>query len=305
MSATPDPYQTDTGTMPTVRPMRLGMVRRRARLVRRLWSDAPLSVIGGVGVLFFALLALLGPYLTPYDPIANSFAERNEPPSLAHPFGTDNFGRDLLSRIIHGGRNIFALTGSATLIAVGLGLVIGLYVGYLGGWLDQIAMRLIDALLALPALLLTLLLLGALGNSRFTVLVAIVILYVPIVTRVVRSLVLDIKTKAYIEAAEIGGESRSHILFREMLPAVLPTLAVEGALRFSYAIFLVASLGFLGLGVTRPEPDWGLMVSEARDWYALLPHMIFFPSAAIVTLVVCVNLMADGLRRLLEYSEVD
>jgi peptide/nickel transport system permease protein len=270
-----------------------------------LWQDAPLSVLGGIGVIGFLLLALIGPYLTPYDPIANSFADRNQAPSLAHPFGTDNFGRDILSRIIYGGRNIFALTGSATLIAVGLGTVIGLYVGYVGSWLDQVAMRLTDALLALPSLLLTLVLLGALGNSRFTVLLAIVILYVPIVTRVVRSVVLDVKTKAYIEAAEIGGESRFHILFREILPAVLPTLAVEGALRFSYAIFLVASLGFLGLGVVRPEPDWGLMVSEARDWYALSPHMLFFPSAAIVTLVVCVNLMADGLRRLLEYSETD
>ncbi|PJF36351.1 MAG: ABC transporter permease [Candidatus Thermofonsia Clade 1 bacterium] len=278
---------------------------RRGRLLRRLWHDAPLSSIGALGVIGFLLLALIGPYLTPYNPTANSLSERNQPPSLAHPFGTDNFGRDILSRIIYGGRNIFALTGSATLIAVGLGLVIGLYVGYLGGWLDQIVMRLADALLALPSLLLTLVLLGALGNSRFTVLVAIVILYVPIVTRVVRSVVLDVKTKAYIEAAEIGGESRFHILFREIMPAVLPTLAVEGALRFSYAIFLVASLGFLGLGVARPEPDWGLMVSEARDWYALSPHILFFPSAAIVVLVVCVNLMADGLRRLLEYSEAD
>lgn len=284
--------------------LRLSIARRK-RLLRRLWQDAPLSVLGGIGVIGFLLLALIGPYLTPYNPIANSFADRNQAPSLAHPLGTDNFGRDILSRIIYGGRNIFALTGSATLIAVSLGTVIGLYVGYTGGWLDQIAMRLTDALLALPSLLLTLVLLGALGNSRFTVLLAIVILYVPIVTRVVRSVVLDVKTKAYIEAAEIGGESRFHILFREILPAVLPTLAVEGALRFSYAIFLVASLGFLGLGVARPEPDWGLMVSEARDWYALSPHMLFFPSAAIVTLVVCVNLMADGLRRLLEYSEAD
>ena len=284
--------------------LRLSFSRRRKAL-RRLWHDAPLAVLGGIGVIGFLLLALIGPYLTPYDPIANSFADRNQAPSLAHPFGTDNFGRDILSRIIYGGRNIFALTGSATLIAVGLGTAIGLYVGYVGSWLDQVAMRLSDALLALPSLLLTLVLLGALGNSRFTVLLAIVILYVPIVTRVVRSVVLDVKTKAYIEAAEIGGESRFHILFREILPAVLPTLAVEGALRFSYAIFLVASLGFLGLGVARPEPDWGLMVSEARDWYALSPHMLFFPSAAIVTLVVCVNLMADGLRRLLEYSETD
>jgi len=284
--------------------LRLSLLRRR-RALRRLWQDAPLSVLGGIGVIGFLLIALIGPYLTPYDPIANSFADRNQAPSLAHPFGTDNFGRDILSRIIYGGRNIFALTGSATLIAVGLGTAIGLYVGYVGSWLDQVAMRLSDALLALPSLLLTLVLLGALGNSRFTVLLAIVILYVPIVTRVVRSVVLDVKTKAYIEAAEIGGESRFHILFREILPAVLPTLAVEGALRFSYAIFLVASLGFLGLGVARPEPDWGLMVSEARDWYALSPHMLFFPSAAIVALVVCVNLMADGLRRLLEYSETD
>ncbi len=276
---------------------------RRWRALRQLWRESPLSVIGGAGFALFLALALVGPLLTPYDPIAQDVEARLQPASLAHLLGTDNFGRDILSRVIYGCRNMFALTGTATLLSVGIGLLCGLIIGYIGGLFDDLVMRLFDAILALPALLLTLLLLGALGPSRLTVLIATVILYVPIVTRVVRSVVLDVKTKAFVEAAEVQGESRRSILFREILPSVLPTLAVEGSLRFSYAIFLVASLGFLGLGVVRPEPDWGLMVSEARDWYALAPWMLTYPAAAIVLLVVCINLMTDGLRRLLQFAE--
>lgn len=276
--------------------------RQRWRALRQTFREAPLSVIGGVGFLLFLVLAVFGPLLTPYDPIANSFSERLQPASVLHPFGTDNFGRDILSRVIYGARNMFILTGTATLLAVGIGLLIGLVIGYTGGLFDEVASRLFDSLLAVPAFLLSLLLLGALGPSRITVLVATVILYVPIVARVVRSVVLDVKTKAYIEAAQVQGESWRRILFREILPAVLPALAVEGSLRFSYAIFLVASLGFLGLGVSRPEPDWGLMVSEARDWYALAPWVMAYPAAAIVALVVSINLMTDGLRRILQFS---
>ncbi len=275
---------------------------RRWRALRQVWREAPLSVIGGIGFLLFILLALVGPLLTPYDPIAQSFEERLQTATLKHPFGTDNFGRDILSRVIYGARNMLALTGSATLLAVGIGLLLGLVIGYAGGLIDELAMRIFDSLLALPAFLLALLLLGSLGASRTTVLIATVILYVPIVTRVVRSVVLDVKTRAYVEAAEVQGESRGYILFHEILPAVMPALAVEGSLRFSYAIFLVASLGFLGLGVARPEPDWGLMVNEARDWYVLAPWIMFYPAAAIVVLVVSINLMTDGLRRLLQYS---
>jgi peptide/nickel transport system permease protein len=284
-------------------PTRSEAFRDRAwKLIKRLAREAPLSLIGAIGFVFFITLALIGPYLTPYDPIVQSFNARLQPASIAHLLGTDNFGRDILSRVIYGARNMFLLTGSATGLALAIGLVLGLTIGYIGGLFDELIMRLFDALLSLPALLLTLLLMGSLGPSRLTVLVATVILYVPIVTRVVRSVVLDVKTKAFIEAAEVQGEATLFILFREILPSVLPTLAVEGSLRFSYAIFLVASLGFLGLGVVRPEPDWGLMVSEAREWYALAPWMLAYPAAAIVLLVVSINLMTDGLRRLL-YSE--
>lgn len=272
----------------------------RWRAVRKAFGASPLSTVGGIIFLLFVMLAVIGPLLTPYDPIANSFAERLHPPSTLHPFGTDNFGRDILSRVIYGARNMFILTGAASGLAVLIGLLIGLIIGYSGGLLDEVVMRIFDSLLALPAFLLSLLLLGALGPSRGTVLVATVVLYVPIVSRVVRSVVLDVKTRAYIEAAQVQGESRWRIMFREILPAVLPALAVEGSLRFSYAIFLLASLGFLGLGVARPEPDWGLMVSEARDWYALAPWLMFYPAAAIVALVVSINLMTDGLSRLFQ-----
>jgi len=286
---------------PQETPVRPVTVRRQS-VLRRLWRESRLSVIGGIGFAFFLILALIGPLLTPYNPIEGNFSERLRTASIAHPFGTDNFGRDILSRVIYGTRNMFILTGSATLLAVGIGLLFGLMIGYAGGLVDELVMRVFDSLLALPAFLLALLLLGALGPSRITVLIATVVLYVPIVTRVVRSVVLDVKTKAYIEAAEVQGASRWHILFREILPAVLPALTVEAALRFSYAIFLVASLGFLGIGVARPEPDWGLMVSEAREWYALAPWIMFYPAAAIVLLVVSINLMTDGLRRLFQFS---
>ncbi len=157
----------------------------------------------------------------------------------------------------------------------------GLLTGYRGGWFDEITMRFFDSLLALPALLLALLLLGTVGHSQNAVLIVIVVVYTPIVARVARSVVLSVRNKGFVEAARLQGESQSRILFREILPSVMPALTVEGALRFSYAIFLVASLGFLGVGVQPPSPNWGLMVSEARPHATLLPWAMFFPAAAI------------------------
>lgn len=275
----------------------LSGVLRQIGSLRRAFRGAPLATLGGIGILVFLGMALIGPFLTPYNPIANNSKEILQAPSIVHLMGTDNFGRDILARVIYGARNMITLTGLATVLAVLIGLAIGLTIGYIGGLLDEIVNRLFDSLLALPAFLLSLLLLGSLGASRGTILVAIVILYTPIVARVVRSVVLDLKTKSYIEAAVLQGESLLRILSRELLPGVLPALAVEASLRFSYAIFLVASLSYLGIGVARPEPDWGLMVNEARDWYARAPWVIFYPAVSIVALVVSVNLMSDGLRR--------
>jgi peptide/nickel transport system permease protein len=260
----------------------------------------PAHGFGLLVFLFFLLLALFGPFVAPYSHNDQVVADARSAPSSAHWFGADHLGRDVFSRVILGARDIFALAGTGTLLAVALGTSLGLLSGYRGGWFDELLMRFFDSVLALPALLLALLLLGTLGPSRQSVLLVIVAVYIPIVARVVRSVVLSVKPRSYIEAARTQGESSSRILFREILPSVLPALAVEAALRFSYAIFLASSLGFLGVGVQPPSPDWGLMVNEARDTVSQTPWALFFPAAAISLLVISVNLLADGLKKALQ-----
>jgi peptide/nickel transport system permease protein len=275
------------------------------RLLRRLFQR-PAAAFGTVVVLLFGVLALIGPQLTPYSATQQIAGRSRQPPSLAHLFGTDRLGRDVFSRVVAGSREVILLAGVATLVAVVLGAVVGLVTTYLGGWLEEVTFRLFDSLLAIPALLLALLLLGVLGVPEsplmafFNILIVIVIAYTPIVARVVRSVVLDTKTKDYVAAARMQGEGLGFILTREILPSVLPVLAVEGALRFSYAIFLIASLGFLGVGVRPPNPNWGLMVNEEKNFVTLTPWTLYFPAAAIALLVISVNLMADGLKRVLQ-----
>lgn len=260
----------------------------------------PAAALGvGISVLF-VLVAAFGPMIAPYDANQQIFEDARQPPSADHWFGTDNLGRDVFSRVVLGARDVLTLAGLGTLLAVVLGTVIGLASGYQGGLVDEAIMRFFDSVLSLPALLLALLLLGSLGPSRNSVLGVIVVVYTPIVARVVRSVVLSVKTKGYIEAARVQGESTGYLLFREILPSTLPALAVEAALRFSYAIFLVASLGFLGVGVQPPSPDWGLMVKEARAIVTQAPWALYFPAGAIAVVVIGVNLMADTLGEILQ-----
>lgn len=283
--------QTESGVAP-IRWRRLSLV------LRKLYSR-PVSAIGTTITLIFLLVALFGPFIAPYGENEIIASEARQPPSVEHWFGTDNLGRDVFSRVILGAREILVLAGVGTILAVISGTLFGLMTGYRGGWFDEITMRTFDGFLALPALLLALLLLGTVGQSKYSVLVVIIIVYTPIVARVVRSVVLAVKHAGFVEAARLGGESQSHILFREILPSVMPTLSVESALRFSYAIFLVASLGFLGVGVQPPSPNWGLMVKEARTYASLVPWALFFPALAISLVVIGVNLMADGVKRIL------
>jgi peptide/nickel transport system permease protein len=272
--------------------------RRLTNVARRLYSR-PLSAAGASITLIFLLVALFGPWIAPYGATEIIPGDARQPPSGEHWFGTDNLGRDVFSRVILGASEIFLFAGLGTLLAVIFGTSLGLLAGYRRGWFDEVLMRLFDSLLALPALLLALLFLGTLGPARAGVQVVIVIVYTPIVARVVRSVALSLRHKAFVEAARLQGESQSRILLREILPSTLPTLTVEAALRFSYAIFLVASLGFLGVGVQPPSPNWGLMVAEARQYAILLPWAMVFPALAISIVVIGVNLLADGLKTVL------
>jgi peptide/nickel transport system permease protein len=270
----------------------------------------PQSALGSTIVVLFVLVALFGAQLAPFSANDQRSQPRLPPNSAGHPFGTDYLGRDVYSRVILGANNVLLTAGLGTAIAVALGTALGLTIGYLGGWVDEAASRVIDALLALPALLVALVILGVVKSLSLepntfaaavadqSVLLTISFVYTPLVARVIRSTTLEIKTREFVEAARLGGESTGHILTREIFPSVVPALVVEAALRFSYAIFLVAALGFLGLGAAPPSPDWGLMVQENRGGlYTQTPWALHYPAIAIAVLVVGVNLMSDGIRR--------
>ena len=269
------------------------------RLYWRRLRKRPAAFVGTIVFLFFVFLAAFGPLVAPYDYQAQDSKARLETPTLSHPFGTDQFGRDIFSRIVVGTRNIFLLGGLGTLVAVVIGTAIGLASGYVGGIADEVAMRLLDVLLSFPALLLALVLLSTVGPSNVNIVLVVAVLYIPMVARVVRSMVLDLKTKEFVEAARVRGETRAYVLFREILPNSLPPLLVEASMRFSYSIFLVASLGFLGLGVQPPSPDWGLQINEARNYFSLAPWTLLFPACTIAALVIATNLMSDGLRQVM------
>ena len=292
----------------------LRSARSASRFVRELMRS-PQSALGTLIVLFFLLMALFGPTVAPYSANDQSSAPRLSPGTEGHLFGTDYLGRDVFSRVILGASSIFRTAGIGTLIAVVAGTFVGLFTGYRGGVVDELAGRLIDALLALPALLIALVILGVVRNLEFergslqamlvdnSVLLVIALVYVPIVARVVRSSTLEIKSREFVEAAQIRGESSLYIIFREIFPSVIPALVVEASLRFSYAIFLVASLGFLGVAARPPSPDWGLMVNENRGGlFSLTPWALEYPAGAIALLVIGVNLMSDGIRRAVQRS---
>jgi peptide/nickel transport system permease protein len=330
-------------TIPNSRKARLvSTVRRNVVAAGRFLGvllNQPQSALGGAIVLFFLVLALFGTSIAPYSAndqkspprVAPTFsvgnvwhAVRNDLAALfegktydpgEHPFGTDYLGRDVYSRVILGAESIFRVAGLGTLIAVTAGTIIGLWIGYQGGLIDEVVSRIIDALLAIPALLIALVTLGIVRNleveagswqawfSDNAVLLVIGLVYIPIVARVVRSSTLDIKTRTFVQAAQIRGESRLYIIFREIFPSVVPALVVEASLRFSYAIFLVASLGFLGVGARPPSPDWGLMVDQNRGGlYNLTPWALEYPAAAIALLVIGVNLFSDGIKRAVQKS---
>ncbi|GHV57350.1 ABC transporter permease [Deltaproteobacteria bacterium] len=254
---------------------------------------AGLIIIG-----FWLGVVVLSRLWTPYDPLTFEVSARLEGPGLAHWLGTDKFGRDILSRIMSGSATVLALASAGSALALVLGAAVGLTAGWKGGWIEEALMRFMDVLMSFPSLLLAILVLGMLGPGFLNVVAVVGVVFCPRVARVVRSAVLEVRPLEFVEAAVLRGESGGAIMVREILPNVLGPLGVEFSVRFAYAIFLSASLGFLGLGVQPPTPDWGLMISENRGFISAAPWTVAAPGAAIASLVVGVNLIADAVRQL-------
>jgi peptide/nickel transport system permease protein len=269
------------------------------RETARLLFRRPAFIIGNLVLIGWILTAILGERITPYDPF-NAFAAGHLPPSLEHLMGTDRLGRDVLSRVMVGSRDVLIVAPLAALLGVVAGTFLGLVMGFYHGVVDNVLSRLVEAFLALPVILVALLTLVVLGSSPLVVILVVGILFTPIVARTVRSAVLSERQLDYVTAAKLRGESGPFILSREIFPNVLGPTVVELTVRFGYAIFTVATLSFLGVGIQPPSPDWGLSVSQEYNnmisgvWWPTL-----FPALAIASTVVAVNLIADSLQSVL------
>jgi peptide/nickel transport system permease protein len=261
-------------------------------------ADSKAGLAGMAILSAWLVVAVLGRFWTPYDPLAFDISSRLVPPGWDHWMGTDKFGRDVLSRVMSGAGSVLLLAISGALIALVLGASIGLVSGYKGGWLDELLMRAMDVLMSFPSLLLAILVLGTMGAGFSRVALVIGVVFCPRVARVVRGSVMDVKPREFVEAAVLRGEGELAVMLREILPNIMGPLGVELSVRFAYAIFLSASLGFLGLGVQPPTPDWGLMINENRGFMVVAPWTVAAPGMAISTLVVGVNLLADAVRQL-------
>lgn len=252
-------------------------------------------IIGAAILIFWVVMAIIAPVIVPYGINEMQSGQVWKPPSAAHPFGTDNLGRDIFTRLMIGARQMVVLPALSVSLAVVIGSSIGLLSGYRGGWVDEIIMRVMDAMMAFPVLMLYLMIIAAVGASVVNVVLAVAIATAPAVSRLVRGLVLDLRSREFVAAARMRGESTSYILFREILPNTINPIIVDALVRIGYAAFSISALGFLGLGVPPPNPDWGGMVSEARNALIITPTAPLIPALAIASLVIGFNLLADGL----------
>jgi ABC-type dipeptide/oligopeptide/nickel transport system permease subunit len=258
------------------------------------------AVAGAAIALAFAAVALLAPWLAPHDPEAVQLANNLRPPSRVHPFGTDSLGRDVLSQTIYGARISLTIGFVSVALAVLGGVPIGALAGYTGGWTDRLTMRLVDILVSFPTLLLAIVVITIFGPGLFHAMIAIGIAQVPLYARLTRGAVLKVKALDYAAAARAVGAPALRILWRHVLPNCLPPLIVQSTLFFATAILSAAYLGFLGLGAQPPTPEWGTMLSKARDFLRVAPHVSVFPGLTIMVTVLGLNLLGDGLRDVLD-----
>jgi peptide/nickel transport system permease protein len=264
--------------------------------MRRL-LHAPMVLFGGGIVLFWTLCALFAPWLAPHPP------NKIDPALLAYPFptwthwlGVDHLGRDIASRLIWGARTVLTVAPIAVLGAAALGTTLGLLAGYRGGWVDGLIMRVGDTILAFPKIILYLIIIAKWGASTLNIILVIAFTNAPIIARIVRSVTLDVKHRDYVSAARMRGERTPYILMVEILPNARGPLLVDLFLRLGYTIIAIGVLGFLGVGLPPPDPDWGSMIKETYGMIFVWPHMTVIPAVAISSLIIGCNLLATGLR---------
>lgn len=282
-----------------------GLVPTEAKIARREMlrqlMHSKTFIVGTVVVLFWVFWAITGSSFTPHDPLEQT-SEILKSPSSSAWFGTDQFGRDIFSRVLAGAQSTLRVAPAATLVAITLGTILGLIMGFVGGFTDDAISRLVDAILALPLIVIAVVVLTALGSSNFTLILVIGLIFTSPISRTVRATVLGERQLDYVQAAQLRGERGPYIMFVEILPNIMGPIIVETTVRLGYSIFAIAGLTFLGFGVQPPSPDWSLQISEN---YTLLSAgtywwTVVFACLAITTLVIAVNLVADGLQQVVD-----
>ena len=269
---------------------------------KKVWKRLKKNRFAAVGfwiIIAFIVMAIFAPYIAPYDPNEQDLLASLQGPSLAHPFGVDYFGRDILSRVIWGSRVSLTLSVEAVLLATVVGTFIGAIAGYYGGVIDEVLMRTMDVFLAIPSILLAVAIVAVLGPSNFNLILAISAYAVPQFSRIARGAVLAEKNKEYVEAAKSVGENSLVIIFKYILPNALPPIVIQATLRMAASIMSIAGLGFLGLGVQPPTPEWGTDLSLARTYLEIAPHAGIFPGLAIFLAVMGFNFLGDGLNEVI------
>ncbi|MEK4484429.1 ABC transporter permease subunit [Psychrobacillus sp. FSL H8-0484] len=285
----------------------VNLILARKKLRREKWKmffssigKNKAAVVGGVIILLYISLTFLAPILAPYDPYEINLQDKLQSPSLAHWMGTDDKGRDILSRILYGSRLSLGVGFSSVAFGAFFGIVLGLIAGYYGKWVDTIISRCLDVMLAFPGILLALAIISALGPSLINVTIAVGVFSIPLFARIVRGSTMEVKKLEYIDAIRTLGANDFIIIFRHILPNILSPIIVQGSLRLATAILSAAGLSFLGLGAQPPSPEWGAMLSSGRDFIFSAPYMAIFPGLMIAILVLGFNLFGDGLRDALD-----
>ncbi|WP_184663599.1 ABC transporter permease [Texcoconibacillus texcoconensis] len=258
------------------------------------------AMVGGILILFFIIVSIIGPVLTPFDPDAQDYTNRLASPNADNWFGTDHHGRDIFTRIIHGTSITLYIGFSSVLLGSVAGTVIGIVSGYYGKKIDAILMRSMDVLLAFPGILLALAIVSILGGSLQNVIIAVAVFSIPVFARIVRGSTLAVKKLEYVDAVRALGASDFRIIFRHILPNIMSPIIVQATLRMATAILAASGLSFLGLGAQPPTPEWGAILSQGRNYMWDDPHYALFPGLAIVVVVLAFNLFGDGLRDALD-----